>query len=273
MSVLIILLSAVLIVGVIYILSLRGRVGFTDWEDFKGYCFAHRGLHNNSTAPENSLEAFRRAKEKGYGAELDVHLLADGELAVIHDSSLMRTAGVDIKIESLTAGDLESYYLEGTAETIPTLKQVLRLYGGAAPLIIEIKAVGNNFAQLCKRVAEELEEYNGSYCIESFDPRCVYWFAKNRPDVIRGQLSENFLRNKDSKAPFILKLLMSNLLTNFLTRPDFIAYRFADRTHLSNRICIDFWKMQSVGWTITKEEDVSSAKEENIFPIFENINP
>jgi len=202
-----------------------------------------------------------------------VHLLADGELAVIHDSSLIRTAGVDVKIEELTSKDLENYYLEGTAETIPTLKEVLTLFDGAAPLIIEIKAVGKNFAQLCERVAKELEDYNGTCCIESFDPRCVYWFAKHKPDVIRGQLSEDFLRNKESKAPFILKLLMSNLLTNFLTKPDFIAYRFADRTHLSNRICIDLWKMQSVGWTITKEEDMSSAKAENIFPIFEKMNP
>ena len=32
--------------------------------------------------PENSLAAFRRAVGRGFGAELDVHLLADNALAV-----------------------------------------------------------------------------------------------------------------------------------------------------------------------------------------------
>ena len=273
MKIILFSLSAVLIVGVFYILSLRGRVGFADWGKFRGYYFAHRGLHNNSTAPENSLEAFRRAKEKGYGAELDVHLLSDGGLAVIHDSSLLRTAGVDKKIEELTVSDLAACYLEGTAETIPTLEEVLLLYDGAAPLIIEIKTSGNNVARLCERVAQTLKDYNGTYCIESFDPRCLYWFAKNCPDVIRGQLSENYFRNKESKVSLPLKALMSNLLTNFLTKPDFIAYRFADRSHISCRICLGLWKMQGIGWTITEENDISVAQSEDIFPIFENIIP
>lgn len=36
------------------------------------------------------LAAFRRAIRHGYGAELDVHLLRDGTLAVFHDSDLKR---------------------------------------------------------------------------------------------------------------------------------------------------------------------------------------
>ncbi|MBR4072591.1 MAG: glycerophosphodiester phosphodiesterase [Clostridia bacterium] len=267
------LISAVIVIGLFYILTLKGRVGFADWEQFKGYYFAHRGLHNNSTAPENSMEAFRRAKEKGYGAELDVHLMSDGNLAVIHDSSLLRTAGVDVKIENLTKRDLKNYYLEGTAENIPTLNEVLALFDGKAPLIIELKSDGKNFPALCNRVCEELKSYKGAYCIESFDPRCIYWFAKNCPDVIRGQLSENYFRNKNSKVPFVLKLLMTGLLTNFLTKPDFIAYRFRDRSDLSYRICMNFWKMQGVGWTITDQNDMESAQKENIFPIFEKFNP
>ena len=267
------LISAIVVFGLFYIMTLRGRVGFADWEQFKGFYFAHRGLHNNSTAPENSMEAFRKAKEKGYGAELDVHLLSDGGLAVIHDSSLLRTAGVDIKIEELTERDLKNYFLEGTAETIPTLTEVLSLFDGKAPLIIEIKSDGKNFAELCRRVSEELKKYNGTYCIESFDPRCVYWFARNCPQVVRGQLSENYFRNKDSKVPFALKVLMTNLTTNFLTKPDFIAYRFKDRAHLSCRICLGLWKMQGVGWTITEQSDIEKAQKENIFPIFEKFRP
>ena len=265
--------SAILIFGGFYILTLRGRVGYTDWKTFKGFYFAHRGLHNNSTAPENSMEAFRRAKEKGYGVEFDVHLMADGNLAVIHDSSLLRTAGVDLQIEDLTTKDLKKYFLEGTAETIPTFSQVLSFFDGEVPLIIEVKTNGKNAAAVSKRVSEQLEDYNGSYCIESFDPRCVYWFAKNKPDIIRGQLSENYFKNSKSKLPLPFKILMSALSTNFLTKPDFVAYRFADRNHISYKLCQKLWKMQGVGWTITNEKDLIAANKENIFPIFENIYP
>ena len=64
------------------------------WEELSLYRFAHRGLHDNRTpAPENSLAAFRLAREADYGSELDVHLSADGQLVVIHDSDLRRACG------------------------------------------------------------------------------------------------------------------------------------------------------------------------------------
>jgi glycerophosphoryl diester phosphodiesterase len=51
---------------------------------------AHRGAPRQ--APENTMEAFRLAVETGADAiELDVHLTADGRLAVIHDETLERT--------------------------------------------------------------------------------------------------------------------------------------------------------------------------------------
>lgn len=258
---------------IFYIFSLRGRVGFADWSQFRGYYYAHRGLHNKTNVPENSLEAFRRAVDKGYGIEFDVHLLSDGELAIIHDSSLLRTAGVDVKVEDLKSEDLKNYFLEGTAETIPTLEKTLSLVDGKTPLIIELKTSGNNVNDLCERVYETLKEYSGAYCIESFDPRCLYWFYKNKPEVIRGQLSENYYKSKTTKAPFVIKFLMTGLFTNFLTRPDFIAYKFSDRATISNKICTKVWKMQSVGWTITDENNINKAKLENVFPIFEDIYP
>ena len=50
--------------------------------------WAHRGY-----APENTLEAFRKAVEMGAdGVELDVQLTKDGELVVIHDETVDRTS-------------------------------------------------------------------------------------------------------------------------------------------------------------------------------------
>ena len=85
------------------------------------------------------MAAFRLAVENGYGMELDIHLLADGNLAVIHDASLKRTAGADVMIEDLTTEQLTEFHLEGTDQTIPTFRQVLDLVDGKVPLIIELK--------------------------------------------------------------------------------------------------------------------------------------
>ena len=95
--------------------ALKGRTGHPGMEALKGWGYAHRGLHKEGI-PENSVAAFRAALDKGYGIELDIHLMKDGNLAVIHDASLLRTAGVDVQIEDLTAEDLEDYRLEGTEE-------------------------------------------------------------------------------------------------------------------------------------------------------------
>jgi glycerophosphoryl diester phosphodiesterase len=56
--------------------------------------FAHRGL--SSIAPENTLAAFKLAREKKIpGVELDVHLTRDGKLVVFHDHYTGRVAGAD----------------------------------------------------------------------------------------------------------------------------------------------------------------------------------
>lgn len=271
MTLVIIVVLILLCLILFWLFSIKGRTGYFDFVGFKGRYFAHRGLYGDGV-PENSLAAFKLACEKGYGAEFDVHLLSDGNLAVIHDHSLKRTAGADVEIESLSANDLQNYFLEGTNEKIPLFKDVLEVFEGKQPVIIELKAK-NNADKLCRTVANALKDYNGIYCVESFDPRCVYWFKKYEPQFVRGQLSENYFRNDKSVLPWYLKFVMSFLMTDFLTKPDFVAYRFCDRKHIANKMCLKFWKMQGVTWTVTAKQDIKTADKENLITIFENIEP
>ena len=113
-----IVLAALLLIAILYVLSTMGRKGHPDLPKLRGWAYAHRGLHGNGV-PENSMEAFRRAKKAGYGIELDIPLMKDGNLAVIHDSLLVRTTGAEGRIEDLSTGELKHYKLEGTEETIP----------------------------------------------------------------------------------------------------------------------------------------------------------
>ena len=272
MVVFLIIATVLIILCGLYILSTICRLGENRMEGLYGWKYAHRGFHGDGV-PENSMEAFRRARERGYGVELDVHLLADGNLAVIHDHDLKRTTGKDGRIEELTVDQLQEYFLEETMQTIPEFGQVLQMFNGRVPLIIELKATGKNHAALCEKTCAMLDAYNGVYCLESFDPRCVHWLKKNRPDLIRGQLTENFFKTKTSTLPWILRFVMTFQLLNFLTRPDFVAYKFKDRNHPSNKIVRLLWKTPSVTWTLVNEREYETAVAENRVPIFEGFEP
>ncbi len=271
----IVLLIIVILLAALYLFALRCRKGHAAWDTLRRYRYAHRGLHDKPTIPENSMAAFRRAVENGYGAELDVHLMADGNLAVIHDASLKRTAGADVYIEDLTAADLKDYRLEESDEHIPLLEEVLALFEGQTPLIVELKAERGNHNALASAAMEVLDRYDTAYCVESFDPRCIRWLKENRPEVVRGQLSEQFLRHpkdgaKQSKA---VLWLLGNLLTNIATRPDFIAYRFSDRNTPSVRLCRALYGVQEVNWTITTKQDMAAAENAGNLVIFERFDP
>ena len=253
------------------ILAVMGRRGHAGLKDLQGWGYAHRGLHGNGV-PENSMAAFKAALDNGYGIELDIHLTKDGDLAVIHDTSLKRTAGCDIKITDLTVDELKNYHLEGTEETIPAFHQVLDLFAGKAPLIIELKA-DNNCQQLVDTAVSAMKGYKGPWCMESFDPRCVYYLKKNHPDVIRGQLAQDFFADNSSLS-WILKFVMTHNLSNFLTQPDFVSYRFDHRNNTpTTGIWKKLWKLQAVTWTIRTQEDYNTAVKEGYLPIFENFRP
>lgn len=189
---------------------------------FRGANIAHRGLHTRDrSVPENSLAAFRAAVEAGYGVEFDVHITADGALAVFHDDTLLRMCGADLAIDDLTAEELGRYTLAETGERIPMLGEVLEAVAGKTPIVLELKRGRQNRA-LCEKVRATLRGYNGDVCIESFDPMIVRWWRKHAPEMLRGQLScpAKHFSGIGRTSAFVL----SRLLTNFLCRPQFIAY-------------------------------------------------
>ena len=266
------MLELIIVLITILIFCTYCRCGHPGLKAFRGWAYAHRGLHGNGV-PENSMAAFKAALEHGYGIELDVHLLKDGNLAVIHDSLLNRTTGQPGHVEDLTTEQLKDYRLEGTDETIPEFMDVLTLYNGKAPLIVELKSENGNQAALTEAVCKMLETYKGPYCLESFDPRCVAWLKKNRPELIRGQLTENFFKSR-SDLPDYLKFALSHNLLNFLGRPDFVAYKFENRKDsFTTELCRKLWKCQGVTWTITSMEDYNIAVAEGWIPIFEGFEP
>ena len=251
---------------------LKGRTNHALWPSLKQYRYAHRGYHDKPQIPENSLPAFRRAVERGWGAELDVHLLSDGTLAVFHDSTLSRCTGQEGTIEALTLPEMKQLRLEGTDEQIPTLDEVLQVVDGKVPLIIEIKTHKSNHLALSQAVCERLDRYDGLFCIESFDPRAVADVRKLRPTFCRGQLASDFIREPEN-LPLYQRVVLKNLLLNCMGRPDFIAYRFEDRQARANRRAVDVLGLQEVCWTIRSKDDLLACESAGAIPIFECFDP
>ena len=100
--------------------------------------YGHRGSKGNY--PENSILAFKKAIEACVdGMEFDIHMTKDGELVVIHDSTLDRTTTGTGYIKNHTLEEIRSFSIGAKfaefknytpswdAELIPTLTEVLLL--------------------------------------------------------------------------------------------------------------------------------------------------
>lgn len=241
-------------------------------KDFEGWHYAHRGLHDNKgKAPENSLEAFRLAALNGYGIELDVQVTKDLVAVVFHDYDLIRACGVNKKVSDLSYRELLEYKLFKSQERIPTLRDVLDCIDGKVPLIVELKIPWkpNN---TCIAASNELENYEGLYCIESFNPFGLGWYKKHYPEIIRGQLSTDFIKEKIEGSRmqyFILK----HLLFNFHTKPDFIAYHHKYKKGLSFTICRKLYKAWTIAWTIKSQDVLEECRSYYDLFIFERFNP
>ena len=259
--------------GGAWALATGGRRNHPQWEIFRGAQYAHRGLHSRRLGvPENSMAAFRRAREYGCGVELDVQLTADGQLAVMHDKSLKRTAGVDAQVPDLTMEELKQCRLEGTQETIPTLEEVAELFQGGPPLLVELKADYFDVRELVTRAVAVLDRYQVNYCIESFHPGVIFWLKRHRPDICRGQLSQNFLRRRGELKGW-QAFAMTNLLSNFLTRPDFISFHWAHRRLPAVRLCKRLHRMQVFCWTVRSRRVMQQVEGEGCLVIFEGFLP
>ncbi len=225
-----------------------------------GKRIAHRGLHGGSIV-ENTLPAFQKAADCGYGVELDIQLSSDGEAVVCHDYDLKRVFGVERQVKMLTAAEL-------SALGVPTLQEVLDVLNGKVPLVAELKGE-NGDVSVCRKAAEVLDGYEGLYGIESFNPLYLRWFRKNRPAVIRGQLSSRFTKKKRAGSA-LLNFALRHLLFNVLGRPHFIAYEFRYADGVSLGLCRRLGAL-TMGWTPRGKEEIQEGEKVFDTLIFEYL--
>lgn len=164
MTIVLWILAALVLAGLLLVLAIRPAAdAFLRMAPFTRWRFAHRGLHRAEEGiPENSLPAFRRAVEGGYGIELDLHLTTDGQLVVFHDDTLDRVCGISGRVDEQSWPELQQHRLLGTEERIPLFREVLETVNGKIPMIVEVK-YQKNYAALCTEMMKLLSDYEGMY--------------------------------------------------------------------------------------------------------------
>jgi glycerophosphoryl diester phosphodiesterase len=212
--------------------------------------FAHRGLHGRGTV-ENSRAAFDAAVAGGHAIELDVEASRHGEAFVFHDERLDRLTAESGPLCLRDGDDLARIRLEGSDETIPPLGEILSSIGSRAPLLIEVKARGPAYHQLCHSVAFALRDYAGPVGVMSFSPRVGHWFARHYPSILRGLVVTESGRGR-------LRGRVERSLALFWARADFLAYdvrdlpsRFADRARARG--------LPVYTWTVRTDADRARA--------------
>lgn len=253
------------------LLILPRMVNRPDITPFLEWMYAHRGFHDNAgDAPENSLLAFKRAVEMGYGIELDVQLSKDKVPVIFHDYTLERVCGVEGKVCERTFAELKELALYGSEQRIPSLEEALKLVDGRVPLIVELKIETTDIS-VCPAADALLSKYKGMYCIESFHPMGVFWYRRNRNQVVRGQLADAFYEEGEYTSP--LHFLLENLVFNWLSKPDFVAYNHRYPKKFSLSLCRDLYSCTTAAWTIKSEEQLQEAKKYFDIFIFDSFVP
>lgn len=232
--------------------------------------FAHRGLHGGlEKLPENSLEAFEKAAEAGYGVEMDVRTTSDGHLIVFHDATLKRLFGRDERIDQMTLSEIREMRLGGN-QKIPTLKEALTVLRGRAPLLLEIKSRPFRNRGIAPKVRDCMQEYKGVFCVESFDPMVLLYFRLHAPEIFRSQLMG---APGGEKSPHTRLFTGLCLLTCFISRPDVIAYPVSGERNLIFRMMRSVFRPVTAAWTVRSKEEFKRIRPRCDLMIFESFIP
>ena len=268
----IVVVCLIFILTFLYLLMIMPRMtGRPDAAPFRNWLYAHRGLHDNdSDAPENSMRAFQKAVDAGFGIEMDVQMTKDGVPVVFHDYTLARICGAEGKVCQYTYEELQQLSLCGSDQKIPRFEDVLKLVDGRVPLIVELKIEAADTC-VCPAADKLLSGYKGMYCIESFNPLGVFWYRRNRKKVVRGQLADAFHKEGEYKGP--LYFLLQNLMFNWLGKPDFIAYNHKYPGMLSRSLCRSLYRSTAAAWTIKSQAELEEAEKHFDIYIFDSFLP
>ena len=222
---------------------------------------AHRGY--SAKAPENTIPAFQKCIDNRFtAAELDVQMLADGTIVVLHDDNLKRTTGVDKNVWEVTYDEIKdldngSFFDESFAgTTIPTFDEVMRLAGHGKDklyLNIEIKRNGHDDG-IVEKVVEIIRKNNYmDYCdVTSQDYETLEEVRKVDPEILTAYTSAIGIGEIDTlDAADIISI-----------QETFATYENIDRIHRAGK--------RVFVWTVNEEDTMKRLVSLNVDAILTN---
>lgn len=230
--------------------------------------YYHRGFYDNKEIAENSMKAFKKCINKGYGIELDVQLTNDKQVVVFHDDNLERMCNSSLIIKETTYEDLLKFNLLNTMDKIPLFEDVLKINNGKVPIYIEIKDFSMNFKDLVDMTVALMEKYPGNYYVCSFNVIAIIYLRKINPKILRGVISQSF---KNEKYPKLEGFVLQNMFLNFLAKPDIISYGY-NEINWAVRLN-KLFKRTLAGWAIENQRKFDEYKNFYDIQVIELFEP
>ncbi|SKB50027.1 Glycerophosphoryl diester phosphodiesterase family protein [Parapedobacter luteus] len=162
----------------------------------QGYgLIAHRGGVVDNTTAENSLEALKKAIERGYDrVEIDVRMSKDSVFIVHHDRNFIRYYGLDKPVDQLTWSAMQK--LKGNlGNRVHSLEEILSAARGHIKVMVDLKIPGND-TLLHARLIHMLAQYGmlADGMMIGTEASTDFYRGKIALSCTRQQLEDNMLR-------------------------------------------------------------------------------
>ncbi len=240
---------------------------------------AHRGA--SALAPENTIAAFIKALDDGAdGVEFDVRLAKDGVPVVIHDATLLRTTGVNLRVADLTAEQLShmdagswfnaahpaSARPEFAAEGVASLRSVLAgLEKVKGPVYIEMKCeTDDELSPLVNAVCREIADspFLERVIVKSFRLEVIPRVRAVLPHVQTAALF----------APKVMRLLRKEKYLINIAREVGADHLSVHKALVNRKLArkAEKWRMPVTVWTVDTARWVPRAVKRGLFALITN---
>jgi glycerophosphoryl diester phosphodiesterase len=218
----------------------------------------HRGAAGY--CPENTFASFKKALELGVDyLELDIQMTKDGELVVIHDSTVNRTTNGKGKVKDFTLKEIQNldagswFHSKFAGEKIPSFSEFLDEFAGKIGILLELKKP-SLYPLIVEKTAEELIKRkltspDHQIIVQSFDRDSLKRFHELLPSIPIGVL---------------VKTAGVNLISNKELRSiaSYVSYVNPKITMVNKRLIkrIHYHGLKTFIWTVKKKNDVTNLK-------------
>ncbi|MEH7484325.1 glycerophosphodiester phosphodiesterase family protein [Neobacillus drentensis] len=218
----------------------------------------HRGAAGY--CPENTFASFKKAVDLGVDyLEIDVQMTKDGELVVIHDSTVNRTTNGKGKVKDLTLKEIQNldagswFHSKFAGEKIPSLAEFFDEFAGKIGILLELKKP-SLYPQIVEKTVEELIKRNltsgeNHIIIQSFDRGSLKRFHELLPSIPIGVLVKNsgvnIISNKDLRS-------FASYVSYVNPKITMVNKRLIKRIHQHG--------LKTIIWTAKKKNEVNTLK-------------